>query len=378
MSDTEIAAVPPEHVRVDLGARSYDIFVGSGLIDRAGEYLRSVLSQPRAVIVSDGNVAPLYLGRLEAALGAADIATSAIVIEAGEQTKSFAHLQNLIDDILDLRIERSTSLIALGGGVVGDLVGFAAAILLRGIAYIQIPTTLLAQVDSSVGGKTAIDTRHGKNLIGAFHQPRLVLADLDALATLPEREWLAGYAEVAKYGLIGDAPFFEWLERNAESMMKGDAEATAHAVALCCAAKARVVGADERESGQRALLNFGHTFGHAFEAETGFGGTLLHGEGISLGMVRAFELSAALGHCDPAAGDRARGHLARMGLPVALRDIAGVDWNTDRLMAHMATDKKTRNGRQTFILARAIGDTFIADGIDPAAVRGVLDRAISG
>jgi len=362
-----------ERLRVALGARSYDIVIGSGLLEQAGALMRPVLRQNRVVLVTDENVAALHLKRLEAGLAAAAIAHHAIVLPPGEQTKDFSHFQKLAEDILGRGIERRTTLVALGGGVVGDLTGFAAATLLRGIDYVQIPTTLLAQVDSSVGGKTAIDTIHGKNLVGAFHQPVLVLADIDALATLPRRELLAGYAEVVKYGFIRDRAFFEWLEAHGAALVAGDAALRREAVLRSCAAKAEVVAVDEREEGERALLNFGHTFGHALEAETGFGDALLHGEAVALGMRLAFDLSARIGLCPPAAAQRVRRHYEAVGLPVALASIANArPFAADALLRHMGRDKKVRDGQITLILARGIGDAFISREVPAGLLREFL------
>ena len=366
-------------LRVDLGERSYDIHIGSGLIARAGELIKPVLRQPRVVVVSDRNVAPIYMSKLLRSLKRAGIKTDKIVLPAGEQTKDFKYLQRLLDKLLGLRIERRTTLVALGGGVIGDLVGFAAAIALRGIDFIQIPTTLLSQVDSSVGGKTAIDTRHGKNLVGAFHQPRLVLADIDALDTLPPREIHAGYAEIAKYGLINDPAFWSWLESGAgKQLIHGDKTTRAKAVYESCANKARVVSGDERETeGARALLNLGHTFGHALEAETGFGGLLLHGEAVAMGCVMAFALSARLGICPPGDADRVRRHYASVGLRTDPSQIQLNHWNSETLIRHMGSDKKVEDGSITFILARGIGQAFVAKNVATAEVRAVLDRAIA-
>jgi 3-dehydroquinate synthase len=366
-----------ERIPLALGARSYDILVGPGLIEGAGALMAPVLRRPRTVIVTDSQVSDLFLAQLESSLDRAHIAHEAITLPPGEGTKDFAHLESLLDRLLDLRVERSTTLIALGGGVIGDLAGFAASVALRGIDFVQIPTTLLAQVDSSVGGKTGINTRRGKNLVGSFYQPRLVLADISALATLSTREFLAGYAEVVKYGLIGDAEFFAWLERNGTALLAGDADARRHAVAHSCRAKAATVAADEREEGARALLNFGHTFGHALEAETGFGSELLHGEAVALGMALAFELSARLGLCAPEDAARVRRHFAAIGLPTSLPRSAGRRWNADALLDHMARDKKVRDGKISFILVRGIGRAFVARDVDPAAVRALLAAAIA-
>ncbi len=362
-----------ERLTVGLGARSYDIILGRGLIGEAGTLLAPVIRRKRAIVVTDAHVAPLYLARFAAALAAAGIEHQAIILPPGEATKDFVHFARLCEDILALGIERTTPIVALGGGVVGDLAGFAAASLLRGLDLVQVPTTLLAQVDSSVGGKTAIDTSHGKNLIGAFHQPRLVLADIDALQTLPGREMRAGYAEILKYGLIRDRGFFDWLEANGAALIAGDAALRQQAVRQSCAAKAAIVASDERESGERALLNFGHTFGHALEAATGFGETLLHGEAVALGMQLAFDLSARLGFCRPEAADRLRRHLAAIGLPVSIAALADGAPAIDALLAHMQKDKKVADGRVTLILARDIGDAFICRDVTPA----VLDRFLA-
>jgi 3-dehydroquinate synthase len=320
-------------------------------------------------------VAALHLPGLSASLDRAAIRHASIVVPPGEGTKDFAHFARLAEDILALGIERGTVIIALGGGVVGDLAGFAAATLLRGLDYVQVPTTLLAQVDSSVGGKTAINARHGKNLVGAFHQPIMVLADVAALATLPPREMRSGYAEVVKYGLIRDRAFFEWLEAQGAKLLAGDREVLTRAVAESCIHKAAVVAADERETGERALLNFGHTFGHALEAATGYGPELLHGEAIALGMVLAFDLSRRLGHCSAQTADRVRRHIAAQGLPAKLGDIAGRRHDPAAIMGLMRRDKKVKEGRLTFILAREIGDAFIARDVPESAVGACLAAA---
>jgi 3-dehydroquinate synthase len=365
-------------VRLDLGARSYDILVGDGVLSDAGERIAAVTKGRAPIVVTDANVAPLHLDSLNAAMIEAGIAPSpAIILPAGEKTKDFGHFQTLLDDILGRGIERSTVLLALGGGVIGDITGFAAASALRGIDFIQVPTTLLSQVDSSVGGKTGINSRHGKNLIGAFHQPRLVIADTATLDTLPKREVLAGYAEVVKYGLIRLPDFFTWLENNGQRVVDGDSAARRHAVTTSCRAKADIVGVDERESGDRALLNLGHTFGHALEAATGFGQTLLHGEGVSIGMVLAFDLSVKLGLCPAEDARRARAHLASVGLPVRPTDIPGVAWNVDELIRSMAKDKKVSDGRITFILANGVGKAFTRRDVDADAVRAVLADSVT-
>jgi 3-dehydroquinate synthase len=360
-------------LRVELGARSYDVVVGAGLLADSGALIAPAVRQKRAVIVTDENVAKLHLAALRAGLEKAGIAHQTIVLPPGEATKDFAHFAKLCEDVLALGIERATPLIALGGGVIGDLTGFAAATLLRGLDYVQVPTTLLAQVDSSVGGKTAIDSRHGKNLIGAFHQPVLVLADVDTLATLPPRELLAGYAEVVKYGLIRDRAFYDWLESAGPRLVAGDADARRQAVLKSCAAKAAVVAVDERETGERQLLNFGHTFGHALEAETGFGDALLHGEAVALGMRLAFDLSAKLGLCPKDSVARVRRHYEAVGLPVSLSQIAnGRRFASAALLQHMGKDKKVRDGQITLILARDIGDAFIARDVERATLESFL------
>jgi len=362
-----------ETLRVELGERSYDIIVGANLIADAANWVAPVLARPRVIIITDENVAPHYLAPLTKSLQAARIQCDAITLPAGEQSKSFAQFEKLCEQILELKVERSTTLIALGGGVIGDLVGYAAASILRGMPFVQVPTTLLSQVDSSVGGKTGINTRHGKNLVGAFYQPKLVLADTAALNTLDRRQLLAGYAEVVKYGLIDSPDFFEWLELNAKDIIDGNMEKRRHAVLTSCAAKARVVAEDEREGGKRALLNLGHTFGHALEAETGYGGTLLHGEGVSIGTIMAFDLSQRLGLCPGQEVGRVSAHFDATGLPADLRSLDTAGWNTDTLMDHMSRDKKVEGGKMTFILARGIGQSFITRDVEDAAVRALLD-----
>ena len=360
-----------QRLRVELGARSYDIVVGARLLAQAGALITGVTRQKRALIVTDANVARLHLDTLRRGLEAAGFAHAAILLPPGEETKDFAHFQKLCEDILAAGIERATPIIALGGGVVGDLAGFAAATLLRGLDYIQVPTTLLAQVDSSVGGKTAIDTRQGKNLVGAFHQPALVIADTDMLDTLPRRELLAGYAEVVKYGLIRDRGFYEWLESKAAALLQGDSDLRREAVLRSCAAKAAIVAADEREIGERALLNFGHTFGHALEAATGFGNTLLHGEAVALGMAIAFDLSAKLRLCPADAASRVRRHFAAIGLRT---EIDGVD--ADALLELMGKDKKVTDGRISLILVRDIGQAFVSRDVSADTLRAFLRDAV--
>ncbi|HLF58596.1 MAG TPA: 3-dehydroquinate synthase [Alphaproteobacteria bacterium] len=375
MNETESSGKPAT-VRVELGDRSYDIVIGAGLLAKAERYIAPVLARPNVIVVTDRTVEKLYVEPLEAALARANIASRRIVLPPGERTKSFAYLEGLIEALLGLGVNRQTTLLALGGGVVGDLAGFAAAIVLRGIDFIQIPTTLLAQVDSSVGGKTGIDTRHGKNLAGAVHQPRLVLADVTVLDTLPRRELLAGYAEIVKYGLIRDAQFFAWLEGHGARLRDGDVPARIKAVVTSCAAKARIVAADEREMGDRALLNFGHTFGHALEAETGYSDELLHGEAVAIGMIMALDLSRNLGLCPAEDALRARRHFEKIGLPVAL-NTRGRKWGVASLLAHMRHDKKVRDGKVRFVLTRGLGKAFVGADVDMQAVVQVLERAVA-
>jgi 3-dehydroquinate synthase len=364
-----------EVVHVALGDRSYDIRVGEALLREAGAMMRAVLPAPRVVIITDANVAPLYLPALRSSLEAAGISHAHVVLPAGEHTKRFSELERLAERVLDAGIERTTALIALGGGVVGDITGFAAGVLLRGLPYIQVPTTLLAQVDSSVGGKTGINTRHGKNLVGLFHQPRLVLADVATLASLDPRQLRAGYAEVVKYGLIGDPAFFGWLESFGPAVCRGDRAAQQQAVLVSCAAKAAIVVADEREAGQRALLNLGHTFGHALEAETGFGDALLHGEAVAIGMVLAFDLSVQLGLCPAEDAARVRRHLAAIGLPTGLGANLGTQSTPERLVDHMMRDKKVQEGRITFVLAHGIGKAFVSRDVSFEDVHQLLRNA---
>ena len=365
-----------EIVRVDLGERAYDVVVGAQLLERAGQLVRPLLRRPRIFVITDQTVAALHAPRLKRGLDAAGIASPTIVLPPGEGTKDLAHLGRLLDSILDHRPERGDMLLALGGGVIGDIVGLAASLALRGIGFVQVPTTLLAQVDSSVGGKTGINTRHGKNLVGAFYQPRLVLADLDTLATLPPRELLAGYAETVKYGLIDDADFFAWCEANGAALVGGDVGRRLHAITYAVRSKARTVAEDERESGKRALLNLGHTFGHAIEAALGYSEALLHGEAVAIGMVLAFDLSARLGLCPPEDAARVRRHIAAVGLPTA--PPAALACSAADLIGLMQQDKKVRDGKVTFVLARGIGKAFVeTGGVATDIVQGLLDGALA-
>ena len=364
-----------ERLRVELDERGYDILIGPGVIADAGAEILPLMRRRQAVIVSDETVARHHLGALRQSLSERGIATHAINLPPGEGTKDIGHFGRLVDDILACGIERGSMLVALGGGVVGDIAGFAAATLLRGIDFVQIPTTLLAQVDSSVGGKTAINTAAGKNLLGAFYQPRLVLADTATLASLPRREVRAGYGEIVKYGLIRDADFFDWLEAEGRAVCDLAPAALTRAVLVSCRMKAAIVAADERETGDRALLNFGHTFGHALEAETGFGDRLLHGEAVALGMVLAFDFAVRLGLASGQDAHRVRRHLAGAGLPTVLA-AAGLDGGAaDRLLGHMGKDKKVRDGRITLILPRRIGDAFVMRDAPAEELRSFLAAA---
>ena len=372
------AAGEISRVTVELGPRRYQILIGSGLIAAAGRHLRPLLRRPRVAVITDATVAGLHLDPLLAALGAAGIEAVPVILPPGEESKGFARLEGLLDALLAARIARDEALVALGGGVIGDLVGFAASILRRGVPFVQVPTTLLAQVDSSVGGKTGVNTRHGKNLVGTFHQPLLVLADTLALGTLPRRELLAGYAEVVKYGLIDDAPFFAWLEREGEGLVGADGPARRRAVEQSCRHKARIVARDEREEGDRALLNLGHTFAHAFEAEAGYAQTLLHGEAVALGLVLAAELAVRLGHSAPAERERIQHHLAKVGLPTRPAQLGAGTWQAARLIERMAQDKKVQDGRVAFVLLRGIGGAFLARDVELETVQALLTDAIAG
>jgi 3-dehydroquinate synthase len=360
-----------ETITVGLDQRAYDIHVGAGLSARAGALLKP-LAKGVVPVVTDSHVAELHLSALLENLHQSGIDARAIVMPPGEVSKSFAGLEKLSGALLDMEIDRKGLVIALGGGVIGDLTGFAAGVLKRGVAFAQIPTTLLAQVDSSVGGKTAINAAQGKNLIGLFHQPRLVIADTALLKTLPRRELLAGYAEVAKYGALGDAAFFEWLEVNGVKAMDGDEAAMVKAVAHSCRMKADIVARDERETGDRALLNLGHTFGHALEAATGFSSRLIHGEGVAIGMALAFRLSVSLGLCPGQDAERFIRHLKAVGLPSAIGDIAGARPSPGELIRHMAHDKKVTDGQLTFILLKGLGNAFVSRDVPLEAVKSVL------
>jgi len=364
---------PSSRIHVDVSDNAYDIHIGTNLLQEAEAELAALLGGRQVVIVTDTNIAPLHLEQTKNALSAHAASCTNFILPAGEASKSFSVYEQLVNDILALPIDRQTVLVALGGGVIGDLVGFAAASLLRGLDFIQIPTSLLAQVDSSVGGKTGINTPAGKNLVGAFHQPRLVLADIGILASLPEREVKAGYAEVVKYGLLGDAAFFEWLEQHGRDVITGQPDAQAEAVRRSCQAKADIVAADEREAGKRALLNLGHTFAHAFEAVAGYDGRLLHGEAVSAGLGCAFAFSRQLGLCSGQDVERVYAHLAAMGMPTSAQDLPAGQAAPQVLIDHMRKDKKARQGKLTFILARQIGEAFVDRNIDEAELNKFLE-----
>lgn len=364
-------------VHVDLPGRAYDIHIGPGVLAQAGAYLAGMGGRRHICIVTDENVAPLHLADLQAALSAAGLTSAALVLPAGEATKSWAQLEHVTEWLLAQKVERRDLVVAFGGGVIGDLVGFAAAILRRGVRFVQMPTSLLAQVDSSVGGKTGINSPHGKNLVGAFHQPSLVLADTALLGTLPRRDFVAGYGEVVKYGLLGDADFFDWLETAGPGMAAGDVAAQVQAVTRSCQMKADIVQRDETEQGDRALLNLGHTFCHALEQATGYSDRLLHGEGVAIGCALAFELSSRLGLCSQEDPSRVRAHLHAMGMKVDIRDIPGDLPDAATLLDLMGQDKKVQDGKLRFILARGIGAAFITSDVPRDAVLDVLRDALA-
>ncbi|APE43587.1 3-dehydroquinate synthase [Sulfitobacter alexandrii] len=365
-----------ETVNVALPGRSYDVVIGPGLIHEAGALVGPLLRRPRVTVISDETVAGLHLDALRAGLSAAGIAMEALALPPGEGTKSWANLTRCVDWLLDQKVERQDVVIAFGGGVIGDLVGFAAAVLRRGVRFVQIPTSLLAQVDSSVGGKTGINTAHGKNLVGAFHQPSLVLADTGLLETLPPRDFLAGYGEVVKYGLLGDAAFFGWLETQGPALARGDGAARVEAVRRAVQMKADIVIRDETEQGDRALLNLGHTFCHALEAATGYSDRLLHGEGVAIGCALAFELSARLGICPQEDPSRVRAHLREMGMKTDMADIPGQLPGADALLDLMGQDKKVVDGQLRFILARGIGDAFVTAEVPRESVLKLLEDGL--
>ena len=364
-------------VDVALGPRSYQVRIGAGLIGDVGRQILPLLHRKKVAVITDETVAAQHLLALAASLEGQGIAMTALAIPPGEASKGWEQLERCVEWLLDQKIERRDVVIAFGGGVVGDLVGFAASILRRGVRFVQLPTTLLAQVDSSVGGKTGINTVQGKNLVGAFHQPSLVLADIDALATLPPRDFLAGYGEVVKYGLLGDAAFFDWLEVNAAKMVAGDIEARHYAVRRSVAMKAGIVSRDEHELGERALLNLGHTFCHALEKATGFSSRLLHGEGVAIGCALAFDLSQRMGFCAQETPGRVRAHLRSLGMKTEIKDIGGDLPSAEALLGLMGQDKKVIDGNLRFILARGVGQAFVAKDVPPDLVRSLLHDALA-
>ncbi|NOD91275.1 3-dehydroquinate synthase [Ruegeria sp. HKCCD4884] len=364
-------------VHVDLGDRSYDVEIGPDLLARAGEWISPLLPRPKVAVLTDENVADLHLDALRAGLSAAGIEMTALALPAGEATKSWPYFERAVEWLLAEKVERRDVVVALGGGVIGDLAGFAAAVLRRGVRFVQIPTSLLAQVDSSVGGKTGINAPQGKNLIGAFHQPSLVLADTSVLGSMTQRDFLSGYGEVVKYGLLGDAEFFDWLEQNGPSVSAGDVAARVRAVTRSVQMKADIVARDETEQGDRALLNLGHTFCHALEAATGYSDRLLHGEGVAIGCALAFELSSRLGLCSQEDPSRVRAHLRAMGMKTDLADIPGDLPSADALVELMGQDKKVVDGQLRFILARGIGQAFVTSDVPKDAVLSVLSDALA-
>ena len=371
----------PVTVGVALGDRAYDIVIGRNVLSSLGHRIAKLRPGARVAIVTDRTVAKNWLSQTEGALAAAGIESSRIVVGEGEASKSYGVLQDVSEGLIAAKIERNDLVVALGGGVIGDLAGFAASIVRRGVDFVQVPTSLLAQVDSSVGGKTGINSPHGKNLVGAFHQPVLVIADTAVLDTLSPRQFRAGYAEVAKYGVLGDLDFFNWLDANHAEIFTGGA-AREHAIAMSCRAKAAIVARDERETGDRALLNLGHTFGHALEAATGFSDRLFHGEGVAVGMVLAAEFSARLNMISAEEAACVQRHLASVGLPTRLQDIAGFQQeglgDADTLLALMGQDKKVKRGKLTFILLEEIGKAVIVNDVDPSKVRDFLQEKLSG
>ena len=369
--------VPVDIVPVDLGPRSYEVHIGRGLLQTAATQIIPLLRRRKVAVITDETVAAAHLMTLAASFLAEGITMTALSLPAGEATKGWPQLERSVEWLLEQKVERGDVVVAFGGGVVGDLAGFAAAILRRGVRFVQIPTSLLAQVDSSVGGKTGINSRQGKNLIGAFHQPSLVLADIDVLNTLSAREFLSGYGEVVKYGLLGDAAFFDWLEKHGPDMAAGNPEARQKAVRRSVEMKAGIVSRDETEQGERALLNLGHTFCHALETATGYSNRLLHGEGVAIGCALAFELSQRLGLCSQELPSRVRAHLRAMGMKTDLADIEGDLPGAEALLALMAQDKKAVHGKLRFILAHGIGEAFVADDVPAHAVLALLEQGLA-
>jgi 3-dehydroquinate synthase len=365
-----------ERINVPLLERSYDIVIEAGLLSRAAELIAPKLKSPRVIIVTDEVVGPLYAAKLKADCVAHGIRADVVTLPAGESTKGFSQFETLMDMLLSLQPDRRTTLVALGGGVIGDITGFAASVLLRGVDFVQVPTTLLAQVDSSVGGKTGINTKQGKNLVGSFYQPLKVLVDTDTLKTLPKRECLAGYAEILKYGLIGDAEFYAWLLRHGEELLAGNEAYVTRAIARSCEMKAAIVGVDERESAARALLNFGHTFGHALEAEMGYSGALLHGEAVAIGMVMACRLSQQISGLPASVEDGLVAHLKQVGMKAHPKDVAA-KWDAQTLMHHMAGDKKAEDGKLTFIVLDAVGKARVVKDVPKEIAQNVVNAFVN-
>jgi len=366
-------------LRIDLKENSYDIIIEHGLLSNLGTLISQKFVKPKTFIVTDDNISVHWLEQTLESLSAQGISPKVLEVPAGENTKSFINLEKIIDQLLESKVDRGSLLIALGGGVIGDLAGFAGAVTLRGIKVVQVPTTLLSQVDSSVGGKTGINVRQGKNLVGSFYQPSLVAIDTQVLKTLPPRQLFAGYAEVVKYGLIKDCSFFDWLELNGKKVLEGDKLAQQFAIFTSCRIKAEIVEADEKEQDLRAILNFGHTFGHALEAEAGYDGNLLHGEAVSIGMVMAIELSKNLGHLSGQDAGRAVEYIRSIGLPTNINSIEGSNsWHPDGLIQHMQHDKKVSNGQLRFVLIKGIGEAYLTADVEKKQVFGVLEKSLSG
>lgn len=366
-------------LRIDLKENSYDIIIEHGLLSNLGTLISQKFVKPKTFIVTDDNISVHWLEQTIESLSAQGISPKVLEVPAGENTKSFINLEKIIDQLLESKVDRGSLLIALGGGVIGDLAGFAGAVTLRGIKVVQVPTTLLSQVDSSVGGKTGINVRQGKNLVGSFYQPSLVAIDTQVLKTLPPRQLFAGYAEVVKYGLIKDCSFFDWLELNGKKVLEGDKLAQQFAIFTSCRIKAEIVEADEKEQDLRAILNFGHTFGHALEAEAGYDGNLLHGEAVSIGMVMAIELSKNLGHLSGQDAGRAVEYIRSIGLPTNINSIEGSNsWHPDGLIQHMQHDKKVSNGQLRFVLIKGIGEAYLTADVEKKQVFGVLEKSLSG
>ena len=366
-------------LRINLKENSYDIIIEHGLLSELGALISKKFGKPKTFIVTDSNIAVHWLKQTIESLSAQGMSPKVLEVPVGESTKSFINLEKIIDQLLESKVDRDSVLIALGGGVIGDLAGFAGAVTLRGIKVIQVPTTLLSQVDSSVGGKTGVNVRQGKNLVGSFHQPSLVAIDTQVLQTLPSRQLFAGYAEVLKYGLIKDRSFFDWLELNGKKVLEGDKLAQQFAIFTSCRIKAEIVEADEKEKNLRAILNFGHTFGHALEAEAGYDGNLLHGEAVSIGMVLAIELSKSLGYLSGQDAGRAVEYIRNIGLPTNINSIEGsTSWHPDGIIQHMQHDKKVSNGQLRFVLIKGIGEAYLTAGVERNDIYRVIEKSLSG